>query len=606
MTVQSENDHTLIHLLYVPTLFCNLGCYYCYLGEQTDGQQLALDNARALETLSYAVTKFEDSGVLPFNISLHGGEVTTLQPDTMDNLFTFISAYYKKHQSILYQYGFTKTVPHIKTNLYNFDQLIHLFEKHHVSVSASIDLPLSLHDQYRLTKNGHSTLAKTMDNLKLLSSYKYGKKFSSVIYQEHFLRRPEIIKDIWKIHNEVGFDMNSFNFMFGFETALNEEKFPQKAMDSQTLSGEQQVEFYQTMKEEFQDTELAVGFHKHWFEEFTPAFCTNSFNCGEKFFLLQSNGDIFSCVRGQGTEAFYFGNIFTHSVEDILANGVRKIKIIHNQEGLHSDCRTCNYLEICKTGCPFVKYQQGVGKSYTCQLQLAMYQDHPTLYPGSLTEQEREDALLLYQEENHPQQIFRETKPLKQEMILPNDLYQLKNGLGELIARDDILKSLYRQDAIKFAVDEKNYSLESQILKKSRQILLINGKNRLCVQICKELFHKNCNDLVRNHLYLMLLRDTKVVYGDEERTKQEHIFTHQIFYNVLTTSVSNTKEFFVIDIRDLLKFHQNVFIEGVLNNLFITTGSLRDYHYHKQKENAFYHIQAINLPFQNVEFYWGK
>ena len=40
------------------------------------------------------------------------------------------------------------------------------------------------------------------------------------------------------------------------------------------------------------------------------------------------------------------------------------------------------------------------------------------------------------------------------------------------------------------------------------------------------------------------------------------------------------------------------------NNIFFTTSSLRDYHYLKQKNNAYYHISAINLPFQNIEFYY--
>ena len=40
------------------------------------------------------------------------------------------------------------------------------------------------------------------------------------------------------------------------------------------------------------------------------------------------------------------------------------------------------------------------------------------------------------------------------------------------------------------------------------------------------------------------------------------------------------------------------------NNILFTTSSLRDYHYVKQKNNAYYHIQAINLPFQNIEFYY--
>ena len=40
------------------------------------------------------------------------------------------------------------------------------------------------------------------------------------------------------------------------------------------------------------------------------------------------------------------------------------------------------------------------------------------------------------------------------------------------------------------------------------------------------------------------------------------------------------------------------------NNLFFTTMALRDYHYTKHKKNAYYHIQAIDLPFQNIEFFY--
>ena len=29
-----------------------------------------------------------------------------------------------------------------------------------------------------------------------------------------------------------------------------------------------------------------------------------------------------------------------------------------------------------------------------------------------------------------------------------------------------------------------------------------------------------------------------------------------------------------------------------------------EYHYGKQKANAFYHVQTANLPFQNLEFHY--
>lgn len=41
---------------------------------------------------------------------------------------------------------------------------------------------------------------------------------------------------------------------------------------------------------------------------------------------------------------------------------------------------------------------------------------------------------------------------------------------------------------------------------------------------------------------------------------------------------------------------------GEFANLFITTTALREYHYLKQKKNGYYHSQAMNLPFQNMEF----
>ena len=64
-----------IHLLYVPTMACNMQCRYCYLEDHTVD---TLRGGDCLETLQYAIAKFREADVVPFNISLHGGEVTTL------------------------------------------------------------------------------------------------------------------------------------------------------------------------------------------------------------------------------------------------------------------------------------------------------------------------------------------------------------------------------------------------------------------------------------------------------------------------------------------------------------------------------------------------
>jgi uncharacterized protein len=101
----------------------------------------------------------------------------------------------------------------------------------------------------------------------------------------------------------------------------------------------------------------------------------------------------------------------------------------------------------------------------------------------------------------------------------------------------------------------------------------------------------------------MLLSGNLVTYGDENRTKQRHVATHQVYKGVLDNNNKN-KDYYVYDISNLIKEYKSEYSQNNPNNIFFTTSSLRDYHYLKQKNNAYYHIQAINLPFQNIEFYY--
>lgn len=603
--MMKTNDNQLIHLLYVPTIYCNLGCQYCYLGSQTDSKERKQDWDRALSTLQFAVEKFHQQDIVPFNVSLHGGEVTTLPATVLESLFQYINQYYLEQKEYLHQQGFNKNNPHVKTNLFNFDKHYDLFVDNHVSISASIDLPLSLHEKYRTTKNGGSTLQRTLQNLSLLANYPHKYKISAVLYEEHLAQTDDIIHDIETMHNNYGINMNHFNFMFGFESSKNNEKFHDKTtLKTQAARDAEQVQFYNRLKEKFCGTALDEGFNKHWFEEFTPSYCTNAFNCGEKFFLLQSDGNIYSCVRGQGVEPFHYGNIFSDEVSQILDNAERKINSAHRTVGMHDDCKKCEYLSLCQTGCPYVKLEQDKSKSYTCSLQKEIYRNYPALYPPTPVA-EQEKALNSYIVDMHPQLISTALKPAtKPALILPNDLYEDKNALTELITQDDKLKQLYSPDAIFIEVNQQRFALQSQILKPERKIISLGQQDDVSLHIRKDLFTVNCDEPIRNKLMLQFLRDSTVVYGDEQRSKQEHTYNHEIYKNLLPDSPTLGKDYYCYSLVKLLDLISPSYIEGTINNLFITTSYLRQYHYEKQKNNAFYHIQAINLPFQNLEFYW--
>ena len=50
----NNNKYRFIHLLYVPTMACNMACKYCYLEENTKDEW---KDMKPLDTLEYAVKK---------------------------------------------------------------------------------------------------------------------------------------------------------------------------------------------------------------------------------------------------------------------------------------------------------------------------------------------------------------------------------------------------------------------------------------------------------------------------------------------------------------------------------------------------------------------
>lgn len=586
-----------VHLLYVPTIFCNMGCQYCYLGELTE----ARPDERAVSTLQYALDKLLAAGYLPFNLSFHGGEVTTLPSKTLQALFAIAQNHYQTHAETIRQLGFKQNPLHIKTNLLNFSKHYAVLDQYQVSISASIDLPLFLHEKYRVDKNGMSTLARMEANLRLLAQYPHRKKLSCVITQEHYANLDAFIQDIHYLHNEVGLDMNRFNIMFSFDSNKNQEKFNDRQVGLQMLSEAQQVDFYQRLKKAFTGTVLESGLRDEWFCEFTPDYCCSAVNCGNKFFLLQYDGTVYSCPRGQSSQQYYYGNILQEEADTIIQRGWQVIERNENNTVIADDCTQCEYIQYCHSGCTFVRTEMGLQKSYTCSLQKALYKDNPERYkpmPAAKIASYTKQVLL------HNNISKLQNYNTHKAMSITPELFDSSNSLQQIIAKDRVLTALFSQHLFFIEVDGERYELESPILKNTHDLEFLNETSCLTLGIHQDVWQIACEDVVNNHVLLMLLRDTPVTYGDEGRTKQEHIFDYALYHQSLKQIALKHGDYYHYDLAPLLRQHAVFYRQRVRNNLFITTKTLREYHYNKQRKNAFYHIQAINLPFPNFEFYW--
>ena len=206
-----------------------MSCKYCYLGDLTENKP---EPDKILHTLDTALARLLETGYLPFNLSFHGGEVTTLSSELLDQLFTTAGRYYGMYGEQIKAQGFRVNPLHIKTNLLNFQRHWDVLVKHQVSISGSVDLPLRLHEEFRRGKNGRSTLNQTLDNLKALASYPYNKKISCVVTKAHLEAVDEFIEAINYLHYDIGLDMSRFNVMFGFDSEKNQRKF--KGQDANT------------------------------------------------------------------------------------------------------------------------------------------------------------------------------------------------------------------------------------------------------------------------------------------------------------------------------------------------------------------------------------
>lgn len=574
-----NKEYKYIHLLYVPTMACNMECKYCYLEDNTKEEKTCY---KPLETLQYAVDKFKNSNVIPFNISLHGGEVTTLSKDDFYNIVKYISDYYKENKEIITGAGFKLGTPHIKTNLYDLNKHLEAIKEFNVSISGSLDLPLSLHDEYRVTKGNKKTLDRILENIKLLEDIPNKKKVSATIFKEHYNYLDDIVKDIKFLHQNTCLDMNDFNFMIGFDYNSNGILHH--------ITEEEQVNLYKRMHQEFDGTDLDSGVNGPWFDEFGTDYCPNCDNCGEKFFLLEKNGDIYSCVRGQKNPDYYYGNIYSDSVENILKTARSKIFMNHNKLPFNDECAECGYLYLCKTGCPFVKNTYCSNKSYTCKLQQEMYKDR------NYQKDEYNDEFVY--------QYVNKMRVIDSSKYVPKRNNNDYPSLDEIISLDSKLKYIYDGDVFILNVDGVDYSLSSQITKKVRDFVYLTPKSKVTIYMKKHMIEEECDYPENNSLYMMILSGNLVTYGDEARTKQRHVATHQIYKGVLDNYKSDKDGYYAYDITNLVKDYKDNYSDENPNNIFFTTSSLRDYHYTKQKNNAYYHIQAINLPFQNIEFYY--
>ena len=135
------------------------------------------------------------------------------------------------------------------------------------------------------------------------------------------------------------------------------------------------------------------------------------------------------------------------------------------------------------------------------------------------------------------------------ETFVTPELHDEKNSLASMIDKDPVLYALYSADNFRIRIDGDEHAMTSPTLSNLREMVLVTPQSRAELCVAKHIFEVNCREPVTNTLHLMLLRNTMVTYGDEARTKQEHIVDYSVYAQTFEALSAEEDGFLVFDCK---------------------------------------------------------
>ena len=312
---------------------------------------------------------------------------------------------------------------------------------------------------------------------------------------------------------------------------------------------------------------------------------------------------MYPCHRTQPRDDFKYGNIFADGMQFIVNNAPKVISQQENKTSISKDCLSCNHFHHCQLNCTLIRRETLQDKSYTCALQKKIYADQPNRFKA-LKDEERNSFIFDFIKENNVKYMTEFTKnfPPKRTFITA-ELFEEKNSLTQIIKNDKTLSLMHKEDMFKIEIDDVLMSLKPSSYSNNEHYLL-DEYSQIKVHIHKDFFLINCDkeSIEGNCLEIMTIRDTNVSYGDEGRTKQEHIYNVDTYYNSLISESIIKNDYIIYDMTDIIQRNKKYYIKDVMNLVYFSTKQARAYHYKKHANNAFYHIQEINLPWNMFQF----
>lgn len=340
MKLWDYKDYEISSIIVKASDYCNLRCDYCYQKERNTNKVVHIDQKLVKKTIldyfSYAETHSKNNILY---MVWHGGEPLICGLE-------FYEIIVKIQNDICNDKPYRIIYNAVQTNgTLLSEKYLEFFKKNKFGIGISIDGIPKHHDMKRHFENKKGSYELINQGVERLK--KYGMHFTSIcVISKQSMGYAKEYYDFFKGIETVEVDFIPSFFQNSDENLTNEEYycFLKELFDLYYMDSSK------TFAIRVLDDILRAILSSHS-KKCGSIGCEYAGRCGENI-SLSVEGDVYPCDCLTTSPKFKLGNIFEHSLKEIMSNKNKNFALFQSMVNEISDkCIECSVYPVCKGGC---------------------------------------------------------------------------------------------------------------------------------------------------------------------------------------------------------------------------------------------------------------
>ncbi len=344
-----------MHIMLKPASgLCNMACRYCFYADETQKRSVANHGLMSEETLRNVLSRALENVTHNCTISFQGGE------PTLAGLAFFQKAVRLSRELNVNRCRLSFS---IQTNgLLLDEEWCSFFARERFLVGLSLDGPKELHDANRVDREGRGTYNRVLHALHLLRRHRVSVNILTVVTGDTSRR----FRHVYQFFRREGLEYQQY---IPCLDPLEQERGTQPW----SLSPPRFERYLKTAFDCWYQNLTAGRETRHrYFDNLLllmdaqpPEACGMLGVCGMQY-VVEADGSVYPCDFYM-LDPYCLGNLNRDTIADLDIRR-EKMGFVQQSLSLHPDCRSCQWLPLCRGGCRRDRdlFQDGIGKNYYC------------------------------------------------------------------------------------------------------------------------------------------------------------------------------------------------------------------------------------------------